>query len=118
MHLNDTNFLGHIRQAQLPVLVFFGAEWCAPTISMWPTIDEAREELAGRVEVVTVNVDESPKTTASCNIKGLPSVMLWKEGQPLGINMGAVSTEQLVGYVKEILAPPPAKKPRKKKEPA
>ncbi len=95
----DDNFEEAVLKASAPVLVDFWAEWCGPCLRMAPTIDALAAEYDGRVVVGKLNVDESPSTPGRYGIRGIPTLLLFKDGQVVDQIVGAVDK----GRVKKIL---------------
>lgn len=91
----DSNFEAEVLQSPLPVLVDFWASWCAPCKAIAPTIDQLAEEYDGKVKVGKVNVDENQAIASRYNIRGIPTIILFKGGQVIDNLMGAVPKSQL-----------------------
>jgi thioredoxin 1 len=93
--LSDTDFDESIRQAATPVLVDFWAEWCAPCRRLAPIVDALAEDYRGRLLVAKLNVDENPATTMRFNIRGIPALLLFKDGQVVEQIVGLADKETL-----------------------
>lgn len=91
----DGNFDSDVIKAASPVLVDFWAEWCAPCRRLAPTVDAVATEFDGRVVVGKLNVDENPNVPTRYNIRGIPTLMLFKGGQTVDQIVGLVDKEQL-----------------------
>ena len=89
MVATDTNFENDVLKSNVPVLVDFWAEWCGPCRALAPTIDELAKEFAGKVKVVKMNVDENPNTPGKFKIRGIPTLLLFKNGQLVDQLVGA-----------------------------
>jgi thioredoxin 1 len=93
--LTDTNFDDSVNQAQTPVLVDFWAEWCGPCRRMAPTIDALADEYQGRVTVAKMNVDENPMVPGRYNIRGIPTLLLFKGGEMVEQVVGLADKDSL-----------------------
>jgi len=87
---SDSAFESDVLQAQTPVLVDFWAEWCGPCRMLGPTVDAIADEYTGKVKVGKLNVDENMQTASRFGIRGIPALLLFKGGKPVGQIVGAV----------------------------
>ena len=101
--LNDGNFEEEVLNSELPVLVDFWAEWCAPCKMVAPAIEEISRKYAGRLKVGKLNVDESPLTSAKYGIQSIPTFIIFKNGKVVGQAAGAMPRETLEAKIGEIL---------------
>ena len=90
VHVSDSSFEQDVLKSDLPVLLDFWAEWCGPCKMIAPILDQIATEYAGRVVVAKMNVDENPKTPMKFNVRGIPTLILFKNGQLEGQKIGAV----------------------------
>nr|BCX01904.1 MAG: thioredoxin [Bacteroidota bacterium] len=94
--LTDQNFEQEVLQAEVPVLVDFWAPWCGPCRMIAPIIEELAREYAGRVKVGKLDVDENPQVSMQYNIRSIPTLLLFKNGQVVDQLIGAVPKHMLV----------------------
>jgi thioredoxin len=87
--VTDANFSDEVLNAQEPVLVDFWAEWCGPCKAIAPVLEELSGELAGKVKIVKLNVDENPNTTVQYGVRSIPTMILFKGGQAADMKVGA-----------------------------
>ncbi|MEA5115373.1 MAG: thioredoxin [Geobacteraceae bacterium] len=103
LDFGDSNFDTEVLQSPIPVLVDFWASWCAPCRSVAPIVDALAEAYEGKVKVGKVNVDENPAIPAKYGIRGIPTVMLFKEGKLIDQVVGAVPKTQLEALINKAL---------------
>jgi thioredoxin 1 len=103
--VNDQNFDAEVLGATEPVLVDFWAEWCAPCKAMDPILDQLSEELAGKVKIVKLDVDGNPGIAVKYNVRAMPTLILFKDGQPADAKVGAgQSRVQLLKWLDQFAA--------------
>ena len=99
VHLSDDSFETEVLQSDQPVLVDYWAEWCGPCKMIAPVLDEIAGEYAGKVKVAKLNIDDNPNTPPRYGIRGIPTLMLFKDGEVEATKVGAVSKSQLTAFI-------------------
>ena len=99
VHVSDASFEQDVLKAEVPVLVDFWAEWCGPCKMIAPVLDDLSGEYAGRMKVCKMDVDSNKETPAKFNIRGIPTLMLFKGGSMEAMKVGALSKAQLVEFI-------------------
>ncbi len=99
MAVSDATFEAEVLNASVPVLVDFWAEWCGPCKMIGPIVDEVAKEYAGKIKVVKVNVDENSEIPAKYNVRGIPTLIMFKEGNVEATRVGALSKSQLTAFI-------------------
>ncbi|MBN1140822.1 MAG: thioredoxin TrxA [Deltaproteobacteria bacterium] len=103
LQLTDGNFQSEVLKASVPVLVDFWASWCGPCKAIAPLIDEIAAEYQGKVKVGKVNVDENQATPATYGVRGIPTLILFKDGKILDQIVGAVPKSQMKNLLDKAL---------------
>ncbi len=98
-YVSDATFEQEVLQAGLPVLVDYWADWCGPCKMISPVLDEVAREYAGRLKVCKLNIDENQGTPPKFGIRGIPTLMLFKNGNVEATKVGALSKSQLTAFV-------------------
>ena len=98
-HTSDATFEADVLQSDSPVLVDYWAEWCGPCKMIAPILDEVARDYGGRLRVVKVNVDENQQVTSRYNIRGIPTLKLFRNGAEVATKVGAVSKSQLTAFL-------------------
>ena len=103
INVSDDSFDQDVLQADLPVLVDFWAEWCGPCKMIAPILDEIAQSFAGKVTIAKINVDQNSKTSAKYGVRGIPTLILFKDGNVEATKVGALSKSQLTDFLNELL---------------
>ena len=97
--VTDDTFEPEVLKSETPVLVDYWAEWCGPCKSIAPILDEVAKEYEGRLKIAKINVDENQRTPAKFGIRGIPTLMLFKNGNVEATKVGALSKSQLAAFL-------------------
>ena len=103
-HVTDSTFKAEVLDSALPTLVDFWAEWCGPCKMIAPILDEVSTTYQGKLQVAKMNVDENRDIPAKFGIRGIPTLMLFKDGQLAATKVGAMSKAQLTAFIDQQLA--------------
>lgn len=99
IHLSDASFEQEVLQSTVPVLVDYWAEWCGPCKMIAPILDDISKEYAGRLKVAKLNIDDNQNTPPKYGIRGIPTLMLFKNGNVEATKVGALSKSQLSAFI-------------------
>ena len=98
-HLSDASFEADVLKADTPVLVDYWAEWCGPCKMLSPILDEIAADYAGRLKVAKLNIDDNQNTPANYGVRGIPTLMIFKNGAVEATKVGAMSKSQLSSFI-------------------
>jgi thioredoxin 1 len=99
--VTDNSFDADVLKASGPVVVDFWAEWCGPCKSIGPALEEIASEKNGQVTIAKLNIDENPQTPQKYGVRGIPTLMLFKDGQVAATKVGALPKQQLMEWVEQ-----------------
>lgn len=103
-HVSDASFQADVLEATAPVLVDFWAEWCGPCKMIAPILDEVASAYQGKIQVAKVNVDDNRDVPAKFGIRGIPTLIMFKDGQIAATKVGALTKAQLTAFIDQQLA--------------
>jgi thioredoxin 1 len=98
-HVSDASFDSDVLKTDGPVLVDYWAEWCGPCKMIAPILDDLSSEYDGKLQIAKMNVDENSETPAKYGIRGIPTLMLFKNGAVVATKVGALSKSQLAAFI-------------------
>ena len=99
--VTDATFDEEVRNSDLPVVVDFWAEWCGPCKQIGPALEELSEEMAGKIKIAKVNVDDNPNSPGQLGVRGIPALFLFKNGEVVSNKTGAAPKAALKGWIEE-----------------
>jgi thioredoxin 1 len=102
-HISDASFEADVLQSAQPVLVDYWAEWCGPCKMIAPILDEMATTYGGKLQITKMNVDENREIPAKFGIRGIPTLMLFKDGKLAATKVGALSKSQMAAFIDENL---------------
>jgi thioredoxin 1 len=99
VYVTDETFADEVLKSDTPVLVDYWAEWCGPCKQITPLLDETAQEYVGKLKIAKLNIDENLGTPPKYGIRGIPTLMLFKDGEVLNTWVGALSKSQLTAFI-------------------
>lgn len=101
LHISDTDFATTVLKSDTPVLVDYWAEWCGPCKVIAPVLDEIAADYANKLSVAKLNIDDNPKTPKNYGVRGIPTLMLFKNGEVEATRVGVLSKSQLTDFIND-----------------
>jgi thioredoxin 1 len=101
--ISDQSFDADVLNASGPVLVDYWAEWCGPCKQIAPALEEISNEMDGRITIAKLNIDENPATPTKYGVRGIPTLMVFKDGQIAGTKVGALPKSKLVEWIESVI---------------
>ena len=102
LHVNDADFEKNVLQGSGAILVDFWAEWCGPCKQISPILDEIASEMNGKLTVAKVNIDKNPETPSKYGVRGIPTLMLFKEGKLVATKVGSMPKSKLIEWLQSV----------------
>ena len=102
-HISDESFEADVLGSGTPVLVDYWAEWCGPCLQIGPALEEIAAEMDGQVTIAKLNIDDNPLTATKFGVRGIPTLMLFKDGQVAATKVGAVPKGKIVEWIQSVL---------------
>ena len=102
--VTDDSFEADVLKASGPVLVDFWAEWCGPCKQIGPALEELSDELSGKLTIAKLNIDDSPSTGSRFGVRGIPTMMIFKDGQVVSTKVGAMAKSRINEWIAQSLA--------------
>jgi len=103
IHVSDATFEEQVLNSKIPVLVDYWAEWCGPCKMIAPILDEISDEYTGKLTVAKINIDENQSTPQKYAVRGIPTLMIFKNGEIAGTKVGAMSKSQLSAFIDSVI---------------
>ena len=101
VNITDDDFESTIEASDVPVVVDFWAEWCGPCKQMAPHLEAVSDEMSGKVKIAKINVDENPMAASKYGVRGLPTLVMFKQGKVAATHLGAMSKQRISEWIKE-----------------
>lgn len=103
VHVTDASFQAQVLESATPVLVDFWAAWCGPCKMIAPLLDDVAEQFAGQISIAKVDVDANKSAPAQYGVRGIPTLLIFKDGQVVAQEVGVLTKPQLVDFIKGVL---------------
>lgn len=102
VNVSDADFENEVLKADGPVMVDFWAEWCGPCKALSPIVDEVANEIGDKMKIVKVNIDENPNAPTKYGVRGIPTLMVFKDGELVDTKVGGMSKQQLNDWLNSV----------------
>ncbi|MCI5049476.1 MAG: thioredoxin TrxA [Rickettsiales bacterium] len=102
-HVKDEEFESKVLKSSGPVLVDFWAEWCGPCKQLSPILDQVADEMGDKLTIAKVNIDENPESPTQYGVRGIPTMILFKDGEAVATKVGSVPKSQLVEWIDSVI---------------
>lgn len=102
VNISDQDFEKDVLKAEGPVLVDFWAEWCGPCKQIGPLLDELSDELKGKITIAKVNIDQNPNTPQKYGVRGIPTMIIFKNGQVVSTKVGALQKSKIAEWIASV----------------
>ena len=103
LHVSDDSFDAEVLKSATPVLVDFWAEWCGPCKQIAPALDDLAKDMAGKLTIAKINIDENPQTPSKYSVRGIPTLMLFQNGEVKATKIGSMPKSGLYSWVQSVI---------------
>jgi thioredoxin 1 len=104
--VTDDSFEADVLKSNVPVLVDFWAEWCGPCKAIAPALEDLAKDMAGKLTVAKINIDENPSTPSTYRVRGIPTLILFRDGQIAATKIGSLPKSKLYEWIQQVVVQP------------